>query len=113
MVESLSAVQETWVQSLGQEDLQRRKGQPTPIFLPGESHRQRSMQATVHGVARIGHDLVTKLHNLILLHFFHFTLHYSLNILPTWIYYKVSNCDSLIILKNSLKFQDAIHLSFK
>ena len=39
-------------------------------------------QATVHGVARVGHNLVTKLHNLILLHLFHFTLHHSLNTLP-------------------------------
>ena len=37
----------------------RRKWQPTPVFLPGESHGQRSRQATVHGVARVGHDLVT------------------------------------------------------
>ena len=28
----------------------RRKWQPTPIFLPGEFHRERSRQATVHGV---------------------------------------------------------------
>ena len=26
--------------------------QPTPVFLPGESHAQRSWQATVHGVAK-------------------------------------------------------------
>ena len=25
--------------------------QPTPVFLPGESHGQRSLWATVHGVA--------------------------------------------------------------
>ena len=30
----------------------RRKGQPTPAFLPGESHGQRSLTATVHGVAK-------------------------------------------------------------
>ena len=29
----------------------RRKGQPTPIFWPGESHGQRAWQAMVHGVA--------------------------------------------------------------
>ena len=33
---------EMWVQSLGQEDPRRRAWQPTPIFLPGESHGQRS-----------------------------------------------------------------------
>ena len=35
----------------------RRKWQPTPVFLPGKSHGQRS---TVHAVAGVGHDLVTK-----------------------------------------------------
>ena len=30
----------------------RRKWQPTPVFLPGESHGQRSLAATVHGVAK-------------------------------------------------------------
>ena len=28
----------------------RRKWQPTPVFLPGESHGQRSLAATVYGV---------------------------------------------------------------
>ena len=32
------------VQSLGREDpLEERKWQPTPLFLPGESHGQRSL----------------------------------------------------------------------
>ena len=30
----------------------RRKWQPTPVFLPGETHGQRSLAATVHGVAK-------------------------------------------------------------
>jgi len=30
----------------------RRKWQPTPVFLPGESHGQRSLVGTVHGVAK-------------------------------------------------------------
>ena len=31
----------------------RRKWQPTPVFLPGESHGQRSLEVyTVHGVAK-------------------------------------------------------------
>ena len=29
----------------------RRKWQPTPVFSPGESHGQRRLAATVHGVA--------------------------------------------------------------
>ena len=28
------------------------EGNPTPVFLPGESHGQRSWQATVHGVTK-------------------------------------------------------------
>ena len=31
------------VQSLGHKDSQRRKWQPTSVFLPGESHGQRSL----------------------------------------------------------------------
>ena len=31
--------------------LWKREWQPTPVFLPGESHEQRSLVATVHGVA--------------------------------------------------------------
>ena len=30
----------------------RRKGQPTPVFLPGKFHGQRSLQATGHGVTK-------------------------------------------------------------
>ena len=41
-------------------ELWRRKGQCTPVFFPGESHGPRSLVATVHGVTRIRHDLVTK-----------------------------------------------------
>ena len=38
----------------------RRIWEPTPVFLPGESHGQRSLVGyTVHGVIRIGHDLAT------------------------------------------------------
>ena len=36
----------------------RRKWQPTPVILPGESHGRRSMQAAVHGIAIVRHDLV-------------------------------------------------------
>ena len=28
------------------------KWQPTPVFLPGESHGQRNLAGTVHGVAK-------------------------------------------------------------
>ena len=39
----------------------RRKWHPTSVFLPGKSHGQRgAWRATVHGVARVRHDLVTE-----------------------------------------------------
>ena len=43
MVKHLPTMRETWVQSLGWEDLWRRKWQPTPVFLPGKSHGWRSL----------------------------------------------------------------------
>ena len=44
MVQNPSALQETWVQSLGWEDpLEQREWVPTPVFLPGELHEQRSL----------------------------------------------------------------------
>ena len=36
--------QETQVRSLGQEDLLEKGWQPTPVFLPGESHGQRRLE---------------------------------------------------------------------
>ena len=42
-VRNLPSMQETWVRFLGWEDPWRRKWQPTPVFLPGESHGQRSL----------------------------------------------------------------------
>ena len=41
VVKKLPAMLETWVQSL--EIPWRRNWQPTPVFLPGESHGQRSL----------------------------------------------------------------------
>ena len=41
-VKRLPSMLESWVRSLGQQDTLRRKWQPTPVFLPGESHGQRS-----------------------------------------------------------------------
>ena len=47
MGETLSHV---W--SVGREDPLEKEVQPTPVFLPGESHGQRSLWATIHGVAK-------------------------------------------------------------
>ena len=43
MVKNLPAMQETLVWFLGQEDLLERGWQPTPVFLPGKFHGQRSL----------------------------------------------------------------------
>jgi len=43
MAKNMPALQETWVQSSGQEDPLERKWQPTPGFLPKESQGQRSL----------------------------------------------------------------------
>ena len=51
-VKSLPAMQTTWVWFLGREDPRRRKWQPTPVFLPGGFHGQRSLADTVHGVTK-------------------------------------------------------------
>ena len=59
----------TQVQSLGQEDLLEEAWQPTPVFLPGESHGHRSLGAIVHRVAKSQ----TRLKRLSM----HFVLEYS------------------------------------
>ena len=39
----------------------RRKWQPTPVFLPGKAHGQRSLVgSSPWGHKRVGHDLATK-----------------------------------------------------
>ena len=43
MVKNLPAMQETRVQSLDQEDPLKKEMATTPVFLPGESHGQRSL----------------------------------------------------------------------
>ena len=39
-VKNLPAFQETWVRSLGWEDLLEKEWLPTPVFLPGEFYGQ-------------------------------------------------------------------------
>ena len=59
MVKNLPPMQESWVQSLGQEDLQKGM-QPTPAFLPGKSHGQRSLVGySPWGQQRVKHNWVT------------------------------------------------------
>ena len=64
VVKDLSAnaeTQETRDRSLGWEDPWSRKRQPTPVFLPGKFHGQRSLEGySPWGLKRVGHDLVVK-----------------------------------------------------
>ena len=61
MIKNPPAVQETWVQSLGQDNPCRRKWQPTPVFLPGKSHGQRSQAGYgPWGHKRVRHNIATK-----------------------------------------------------
>ena len=60
MVKNLPAMQETWVQSLGQED-PLELWLLTPVFLPGKSNGQRSLAGySPWGRKRFGYDLATK-----------------------------------------------------
>ena len=54
-------MQETWVQSLGREDpLEKEMATHSPILAWGIPCTEEPGQATVHGVAGVGHDLATK-----------------------------------------------------
>ena len=54
-------MQETRVRSLGWRVPWRRKWQPTPVFLPGKTHGQRSLVGcSSRGHKRIRYNLVTK-----------------------------------------------------
>ena len=56
MVKNLCARQETQVQSLGREDPLEKGMQPTPVFLPGEFHEQRSLVGQGMGSQIVGHN---------------------------------------------------------
>ena len=43
MVKNLPVMQETHVRSMGWEDSLEKERAPTPVFLPGEFHGQRSL----------------------------------------------------------------------
>ena len=52
VVKNLPATQETWVHLWVGKIPWGRERLPIPVFWPGESHGQRSWQATVHGVPK-------------------------------------------------------------
>ena len=47
MLKNLPVMQKTLVQSLGQEDPLEKEMVTTPVFLPGKSHAQGSLQSNV------------------------------------------------------------------
>jgi len=58
----MKEIQEMWVLSPGKEDLYRRKGQPTPVFLSGKSHGQRSLASKVHWVTHKSDTMTCKVY---------------------------------------------------
>ena len=74
MAKNLPTMWETWVQSLGQQDPVEKEMQPTPVFLPGESHGQRrpvDYSPWVHKES----DTQTRLSNSHLIDQVHFHFH--------------------------------------
>ena len=67
MVKSLPAMQETQVQLWVEKITSRRKWLPTPVFLPGEFHGQRSLAGYSTCAHRVRQDRVT----------YTFTFHFS------------------------------------
>ena len=61
MVKNPPVMQETWVQSLGQEDALQKEMATHSTFLPGKSHGQRNLAGySPFCCRRVGHNLVTK-----------------------------------------------------
>ena len=58
MVENLTAMQETQIKSLDQEDALE-KGMATLVLLPGEFHGQRSLEVCSAWGHRVGHNQAT------------------------------------------------------
>ena len=81
MVKNLPAMQETWVWSLGQEDPLEKGMAPTPVFLPGEFHEQKSLAGYSPWDRRVRHDWATSSPLLLLLLLSHFS-HVRLCLLP-------------------------------
>ena len=57
---SLLSMHEVRVQFPGEKAPLEKEMQPTPVFLPGKSHGQRSLKRYIHGITTVRHNLVTK-----------------------------------------------------
>ena len=64
MIKNLPAVRETWFKTWVGKIPWRREWLPTPVFLPGKSHAQRSLVGySAWGHEKVRQDLVTKQHH--------------------------------------------------
>ena len=105
MVNNLPALQETQVQSLGQED-PLEKEIPTSVFLPGESHGKRSLVGySSRGYKRVRHDLATKQHQYCIAHVHHiFFIHLSVT--------GHLGCFRVLAIVSSAVKNSGVHVSF-
>ena len=78
-VKNLPAIQETWVQSLGQKSPCRREWWPVPVFLPGEFHGQMSLA----GYSPWDRKESDRIEQLTFFFFPHLTSYISTGILPS------------------------------
>ena len=63
MLKNPPAMRETWVRSWVGKIPWRRAWQPTLVFLPGESHGQRSLVSTgLQSIGSVGHDKRVRMH---------------------------------------------------
>ena len=88
-VKNLPTRQETWVQSLRGEDPWKREWLPTPVFLPGEFHGQRSLvRCSRWGRQRVRYDWVTNTHFFTVKQYGSFSNSKSRIIWPSWVIYQ-------------------------
>ena len=65
-VKNLPATQKTWIQPLGQKDPWRNEWLPTPLFLPGEFHGEKSLAGySPWACKNVRHDWATNTHGTI------------------------------------------------
>ena len=65
-VKNLPATQKTWIQPLGQKDPWRNEWLPTPLFLPGEFHGEKSLAVySPWACKNVRHDWATNTHGTI------------------------------------------------
>ena len=60
LIKKLPVMQDTWVQSLDQEDPLEEEWKPILVFLPGKSHGQKNLSRYSPWVTWFGHNLATK-----------------------------------------------------